>query len=438
MNNHTTALWRKSFTLTATFLLIVFVIFSCKKKQNTLGSGSIDQNELLSSGATDTFSLTTYSYYDDSVVSDNAPFALLGSYNDPAFGTVNNEIYTQIRLSGNAPDFGDLSTIIIDSVILGLEYIGYYGETGIQTVQVFEIGEDFYLDSTYYSFESLTDQTGTDLVATSENNIDFDHENTTIIGSDTVDSQLRIPLDTNFARSLMVEAGSGSGTFLDNDAFTSYFKGLHIKTNNGIQQSGDGGVFYFNLNDPLSKMTIYYRLAGESKTFDFIINTNAADFNHVDIDPSMTNVEAVLNDSTVGQQEFYTQSFGARSRVHFDGINNLPKTAVIHKAVLELPISYQSNNEFHPGVNLSVATFLESNSTVLYNVNASAEYNDFTKRYELDLRAYVQAIIQGEIENHGLVLSPILHNTSSTRIIFNGPDTQNKEKPRLTLLYTEF
>jgi len=438
MNNHTTALWRKGFTLTATFLLIVFVIFSCKKKDNTLGQGIIDQNELLSSGGIDTFSLTTYSYFDDSVVSDNAPFALLGSYNDSKFGTFNAEIYTQIRLSGNAPDFGDLSTVIIDSIILGLEYIGSYGENGIQTVEVFEIGEDFYVDSTYYSFETLMDKTGTDLVASGMNNIDFNRENVTVIGGDTVDPQIRIPLDTNFARLLMVEANSGNGNFVDNDAFLSYFKGFHIRTNNGIQASGTGGVFYFNLNDPLSKMTIYYRLAGEAKTFDFIINTNAADFNHVDIDNSMTNVESVLNDSTIGQIEFYTQSFGSRARVVFDGINNIPKTAVIHKAVLELPVSYQSNDELHPGVNISVATFIESGSTELFSVNTLGEYNDFTKKYEIDLRSYVQAVLNGDIENHGLVLSPVLHHTSAIRIVFNGPNTGNKEKPKLTILYTEF
>ena len=438
MNNYSNAFWRKGISLAVTYLLIVFVIFSCKKKENPLGQGVIDQNELLSSGGVDTFSLKTFSYFEDSTVSDNAPFVLLGSYTDPVFGTVENEFYTQIRLSGNAPDFEDLNTIIIDSFILGLEYIGHYGNAGDQHVEVFEIGEDIYVDSTYYSFQSITDKTGTDLVMPGENTLNFDVENTTVIGSDTVDSQLRIPLDTNFARALMVEAQSGGGNFIDNDAFVSYFKGLHIKTNNGLQPTGTSGVFYFNINDPLSKLTIYYRIAGVSKTFDFIINSNAADFNQVTIDNSMTKVGAVLADNTLGQMDFYTQSFGSRARVLFNGIDNLPKTAVIHKAVLELPVSYQSNNKLHPGVNISVATFLESGSSALYSINSIGEYNDFTKKYEIDLRSYVQAVINGDIENHGLVLSPVLHHTSAIRIEFNGPNSGNKEKPKLSILYTEF
>ena len=112
------------------------VVFSCKKKENPLGESVINQNGVLSSGGVDTFTLETFSYFDDSVVSDNAPFALLGSYNDPVFGTYNAEVYTQVRLSGNAPNFGNLDSIIIDSLILGLEYIGSYGDAGIQNVEV--------------------------------------------------------------------------------------------------------------------------------------------------------------------------------------------------------------------------------------------------------------------------------------------------------------
>ena len=438
MNTIETALWRKSLILSATFLLGTFLIFSCKKKENLLGQNTIDQNELLGSGGVDTFTLQTFSYFDDSVISDNAPFALLGSYNDPVFGTYNTEIYTQIRLSGNSPDFGDLNTIVIDSLILGLEYIGSYGEAGIQNIEVYEIGEDLHIDSTYYSFDTKTNLTGTDLVVAGMGAIDMDVENITVIGLDTVDAQIRIPLDTNLAKTFMTEANSGSGNFVDNDAFLTYFKGLHIKTNNGIQASGTGGIFYFNLSDPLSKMTIYYTQDGEQKEFDFIINSSAADFNHIDIDNSLTNVETVLNDTISGQTEFYSQAYGSRAIVRFDGINNLPTTAVIHSATLELPISHQSGSDYDPGINISVATTLDAGSTTLFNVNTVGSYSEFTKSFTIDLRAYVQAIINDELENNGLVFSPLLHSTSAERIIFNGPESTNKKKPKLSILYTEF
>ena len=433
-----TALWRKGLVLSATFLLSVFLIISCKKKENLIGQNSIDQNELLESGGIDTFSLQTYSYFDDSVVSDNALLALLGSYNDPTFGPFNAEIYTEILLSGSNPDFGDLSTVIIDSMILSLEYYGSYGKAGVQNIEVYEIGQDLFIDSTYYSFDTKTHATGLDLVMPGMNAIDLNTQNITVVGVDTVSSQLRIPLDTNLARTFMIDANAGTGNWVNDVTFTNYFKGLHILANNGLQSSGNGGVFYFGLGSSLSKMTIYYHQAGIEKTFDFIINSNAADFNHIDIDNSMTNVAIVLNDTISGQQEFYSQAFGSRAVVQFPGINNIPKNAVIHKAVLDLPISYQTGSAYSPGINLSVATVLEKGSTQLFGVNAPATYSDFTKSFSVNLRAYVQAVVKGSLTNYGLIFSPALHSTSADRIIFNGPLTNKKKKPSLRILYTEF
>ena len=438
MKNSETANWRKRLFFSATFLLSILVVFSCKKKENPLGESVINQNGVLSSGGVDTFTLETFSYFDDSVVSDNAPFALLGSYNDPVFGTYNAEVYTQVRLSGNAPNFGNLDSIVIDSLILGLEYIGSYVDAGIQNVEVYEIGEDLFIDSTYYSFESKTHATGTDLVVAGMGALNFDLDEITVIDLDTVDTQLRIPLDTNLAWSLINESATGNGNFLDNDAFVNYFKGLHILTNNSFQSSGTGGVFYFNLTDPLSKLTIYYRFNGVPKTFDFVINSSVADFNHIDINNTATQVETVINDTISGQSEFYSQAFGSRAVVRFDGINNIPKTAVIHSATLELPVSFQTGSNYTPGITLSVTTILNDGTSQLFSVNAFGNYSDFSKKFTVDLRQYIQAVVNGDIENTGLIFSPILHSTSAERIIFNGSESNNKDKPKLSILYTEF
>jgi len=437
MNTNKTAMWRKGMVLSAAFLFSLLLSISCKKKENLLGQNSIDQNELLNSDGIDTFSLQTFSYFDDSVISDNAIFGILGSYNDPVFGTYRSEIYTQILLSGSSPNFGDLNDVIIDSMVLGLVYNGLYGDVGAQTIEVYEMGEELFIDSTYYSFDSKLDANSTNLVLGS-NTFNLDNQNITVIGVDTVSPQLRIPLDTNLARTFMTEANAATGTFFDDASFTSYFNGLHIITNNGLQTSGTGGVYYFRLTDPLSKVTIYYRQLGVVKTFDFIMNSNAADFNRVSLDNSFTNVETVINDTVSGQIEYYSQSFGSRAVVRFSGIDNIPKTAVIHSATLELPISFQSSSSYSPGFSLSVATTLESGSTELFGVNTIANYSDFSKSFAMDLRVYVQAVVNGDIQNNGLVLSPILHSSSAERIIFNGPMSTNKKKPRLSILYTEF
>lgn len=431
--------WRKGQLLSATLFFILIALSSCKKKDHFIGENTIDPNSLLSSGGVDTFSLRTFSIVEDSVITDNPAFGILGSHHDPVFGTVNSEIYTQLRLSGFNPNFGDLGTVVVDSCVLGLEYVGFYGKAGNQTVEVFEINDanPLHIDSTYYAF-STKSTTGIDLVDPTRNVIDFDINNTTVIGSDTVDSQLRIYLDTNFAKNIMNEAVNNPTSFSSNTNFLNFFKGLHIRTNNGIQPSGQGGLFYFNLNDPLSKLTIYYHQDGLPKTYDILINSECADFNHVDVDNSMTNVETVINDTISGQVEFYAQSFNTRSVVQIPGLSNLPKNAVVHQATLELPIQYQAGTTYGPGSNVSFATRLSAGDDEFYSIQVLGSYDPTKKAFVADLRAWAQAVLSGTIENTELIISPVLFITSGDRIIFNGPNTTNKAKPKFSIIYTEY
>lgn len=438
MNIKTPFTWRKGISLSATFLFCLLLSVACKKKENTLGQNSIDQNDLLTSATTDTFSLVTFSYVSDSIISDNPPFGVLGSYVDPTFGLYNAEIYTQLRLSGENPNFGDVSGIVVDSMVLALQYVGvtsFYGEAGDQTIEVYEIGEDLHIDSTYYSSDVIT-PVGGNLVAPGMEVLNMNTENITVVANDTIDSQLRIHLNTAKADAFIAEADAGTA-FSGNDAFLSYFKGLHIKTNNFGQSSGQGGAFYFNMNDTDTKMTIYYTQDGEQKEYDFLINSSCADFNHVDVDNSMTNVETVIEDTVSGQVQFYAQSYGSRAVVKIPGLDNIPSNAVVHTATLFLPTQHQSGTKYEPGFDVSVAITETEGDGQLFGYGTAA-YSTYTKGFEIDLRTYVQGLINNQLENNGLIISPILHNTSAERIIFNGPQTSNKEKPVLKILYTEF
>ena len=145
------------------FILIAIALVACKKKEYQLGSDLIDQDSILGGKSTDTFDIVSYSIEEDSVISDNAANVLLGSYNDPLFGSFDASFYTQFRLAGVDPNFGDPSTIVIDSFVLGLEYLEYYGDFDPQTFEVYELQEAISIDSTYYSF-STVNHSGINLV----------------------------------------------------------------------------------------------------------------------------------------------------------------------------------------------------------------------------------------------------------------------------------
>ncbi len=430
--------WRKGIVLSATFFIAVFATVSCRKT-SSLGESTLADNNILSSEGVDTFSLITYSYYDDSIITDNPVYELLGSYNDPLFGTMNAEIYTEFQLSAFSPVF-DMDSIVVDSFVLVLSYRGLYGDISDHYMEVFEITETGGLDTeTNYYAHSTVQTAGTDLVMPGQNVHELSDAGQSIVGDDTLDNkQLRIPLDTTMCRNMMINAGTNPENWQSDEAFQEYFKGLHIKTTGGGWVPGTGGVAYFNLNDPASQLIMYYREGNTPKEFELRISSECTDFNHVDIDSTNTEVEFILADSTRGQKEFFAQAFGVRGVIAVPGLSNIPKNAVIHKATLELPVQYQTGSKYSPGTGLSTATWLTDTSKTLANLGQIAQYSNFSKSFEVNLRQYVQLVVNGELENTGIVVAPIFYISSAERVVFNGIDTDKKVKPKFRILYTEF
>ncbi len=439
--------WRKSIVFSATFLLFALVLVSCKKKENLIGTNTIDQNDLLSSAGVDTFSLITYTVVEDSTITKDNLVSLLGSYNDPTFGQVNGEIFTQLHIQSLSPDFGDLSTVAIDSFVLGLVYAGYYGKTGNQTIEVFEINDPNGIsnddDSSYYQFSSVSSDLANNLVLPGHEIVDMNPNTITIISGEETSSQLRIHLDTNKARTIMEDAALFPSSFESTDAFTDYFKGLHIRTSNGLQSAGEGGVMYFNMKTANSKLTVYYTQDGTQKSFDFIIGGETVHFNKVDMDNTGTRVQDVIDNTSLGQSEYYAQAFKSRAVVELPTVENIPSNAVIHSAVIEFSVSHQTGVEYEPAPFIRIlkenpdapGTFMDIGPI---GVSTGAQYSSFSKSYSYDLRYHIQQILNGEIENTPLYLSPVFYNSSADRIIFNGTETINKTKPSLRILYTEF
>jgi hypothetical protein len=354
---------------------------------------------------------------------------------------VNAEIFTQLQLQSLSPDFGDLSTVVLDSFVLGLVYSGYYGKPGDQTIEVFEIddvdGISTEADSNYYQFSSVSSDQLTDWVDPNMAVMNFNTDNVTIIDGAEVPSQLRIHLDTNKAKTIMQDAALVPTSFESTEAFSEYFKGLHIRTANGTQASGEGGVFYFSLKAASSKMTIYYTQDGEQRVFDFVINGDTPHFNKVDMDNTMTRVQDVIDTPEQGQQEFYAQAFKSRAAIEMPSITDIPADAVLHSAVMTLPISHQTGVEYDPAGAISVLREDPDNPGAYIGIG-NALYSSVNKQYSFDLRFHIQRVLNGEIENTPLILSPLFFNTSADRIIFNGPETINKKAPSLRILYTEF
>jgi hypothetical protein len=413
-----------------------FSLYNCSKDRK-IGKDVIDPNSLLNGVTTDTFELVTYTIEDDSIISSNPSNTVLGSYVDPKFGKMDASFYTQFRLAAANPNFGDVSTIVVDSFVLALKYVGFYGDQYAQNFEVHEMEESIYVDTTYYTFTSKAVKP-TNLIPEGKRTISPRPLDRTVVGTDTVDAQLRIHIDTNLAKNLIQAAVDGSGTYASNEAFLQYFKGLYIKANNPNQSVGKGAVLYFNLNDAASKLTIYFRQAGESKRYDYLINSSCADFAHVEITNNGFPIQSVIQDTTQGLKEFYAQAFKHRAVVKIKHIDLLPKNTMIHRADLLLPVQYQTGNRFKPGGNVSVATKVKLTDKFFTGLGSLGEFSETSKHFKVDARNYAQGVINGDLENFGIVISPRFFVNSAERIVFNGKNTNNKNKPKLILTYTTF
>ncbi len=152
----------------------------------------------------------------------------MGSYYEQIFGTSTASFYTQVRLSSVNYDFGP--NPVLDSLVLTLDYNGYYGDTNSSlAIHVYEVSEQMYRDSAYYSNEDISNE-------------GFDYANTHFIPrpntpvypvSDTIAELPRLSIRLS---DISPDLGNkilnaDSASLADNANFVNYFKGLYVTTN---------------------------------------------------------------------------------------------------------------------------------------------------------------------------------------------------------------
>ncbi|NOQ72816.1 MAG: DUF4270 family protein [Crocinitomix sp.] len=439
--------------LSATFFALVLVLSACKKEETTIGADFQDGN--LNVVVQDTFSIETYSEEILEMDSDEASVALLGAYNDPVFGGVNCGIVTQIVPNDLDPDFTNLGLYTMDSVVLALRYtsINYYANLDDITVEVFEIADELTrIDQDYYTSEipTLVDASN-DLVRDEGTEVSVDFVSNSVVGNDTLAPQLRVNLDTEMGDGLIADALAGQ---MGANFQTETFKGIYIRVADN-PSVGLGTILYFSMEDLLSKITIYYhREDGVAEEYDFNIDISTARYNKIDYERTGTGVEALLADKTLGQEIFYMQGGAVRGVVELPYITDFYTNAagefdpkIINKAELILPVQDYEPDAFNPTSKLFIARVVDEKlSTFIldYNLGSSlagntVNYDAANKEFRFIMTQEIQAMLNGDFENTGYrIYSPGFFASTVERIIFNGPNSGLKDKPRLEITYTEY
>lgn len=425
------------------FLLIVGIVCtgtSCKKQTYKNGNDLLASQYGINSVLVDTFTLNTYSVMEDRVRCTNNTYTMLGIYNDPVFGKVNSSIYTNLLLENpGTTNFTNSQTI--DSIVLSLQYNGYYGSPEHIFTEVYELSELMNVGDTMYQ-NSTVAHLSENLVDPNFTSITPKPTEKSIVGTDTLSAQMRIRLKSSFAQHLI--DGVAQGKYETQDAFKDFIKGLYIKVTNYNPSSGKGAVYYFNMKAVNSGLTIYYKDEDAvAKSFRYLINDKGVYFNHVDVARANTKVEKLLNDQTLGQKEFYAQAYGIRAVVEIPGIKKIPANAIIHSATLDLPFTSYYLDKFYPSASVTIGYYEDNDLSKPKTIKNGYLYNQTTKSFSIDLNNYAskllvaQDIVRGLINTQTFFIIPDNYVNSAERIIFNGKNTDYKSKPKLTVIYTQ-
>ncbi len=267
--------------------------------------------------------------------------------NDPEFGKTSAEFFVSFAPNafGLHPFTKKDSILLVDSVVLMLDFKSIYGDTtSRETVEVHEVSSDSWLVSKAigYRIDTAAEMPFEAPILGSKL-IDFTTLNdsvTDIRKRDTLrlKNELRIKLDNSlFNRFLAYDT---TNAYKTDSAFREYFKGLAIKVNQAASPSGRA-LAYFSPSGTNSALLFYYRV--KSPTTSAILDTVVTSFVFNSVNYANANIIrrvpagnylAAVNSATTSDPQIYLQSSqGSFATVKIPNLTTL-SNRVIHRAEL--------------------------------------------------------------------------------------------------------
>jgi hypothetical protein len=440
------AIFKKFSWFWAGLLLIAAILLTtCKKEENELGLNLQPPGDKLNVKSTDTTTVVAYSQIADSVKTDETSVSLLGSILDPVFGKTTASFYTQFRLSLSAFDYG--TTPFPDSLILTLDYNGIYGDsTSPMTVKVYELEDQLFIDSAYFSNESKA------VKSTLLGQLTFTPNLTdsVVIAGDTLAPHLRINL-TNLTDELAMKLlYAPSDTMASNASFVNYFHGLYIAAE---PANSGGSIIYFDLMSVLTGLSMYYHNAlSDSLRYDYVINSSCARFGNFTHDYTLGDpafkAQVIDKDTSLGKNVCYVQALGGvKTSLKFPHIKEYYSNGKI--AVNEARFFMYANDpesEFAPaGTLVLVSRTSDSSYTITSDqlegtAYFGGSYDKNSHGYWFRITSTIQELMRSTEPDYGFEIYVSGGAVNAQRVILNGTDPQlpvlPEDRMKLVITYT--
>ena len=428
------------------FLLLAILSFfnlSCSKYPTKVGAALMPNNSLSLHFKTNEF--TVHSRTIDTTRSDKMLVSFLGSIKDPVFGLTNAGFYTKIIPISEGNRFGKNPQT--DSLVLQLYYANVYGDSNaVLRMHVYEMKEDIFFDSTYYSNKKVA------VYPTDYADLTFspDRNKVYIIDKlDTLKNVLRINL-SHISKALGNKLLNADTTVLDSSLlFMDYFRGLYLKTD---PVSSGGALASFLTNTRKTILTLYYHNdTADSLKYAYLLGAAMAKINHYQHDFSVGDQafknQVINGDTALGLKQFYVQGLsGVQAVIKFPHIRDLNKLGKvgINEAKLILPGAEKTPYLGAPGELSLIGINNDSTYAILPDESEGAnyfggKYNAEDNSYSFRITHYIESLIKDSTKvDNGLVLYVKGGAITPERFIFNGPQFtgDSTRRARLDIFYT--
>ena len=449
--------------------VVTILLTACYKDPSKVGFDIQPDSDEIKLGDDTTVLFVSYTVEHDSISTSGMETVVLGSVNDPIFGSTQAAFNTQFRLSQVNPFFG--KDVTFDSICLHLGYSkeGQWGDsTTFLTANVYRLTDSLWLNSDTTFGATRDNYYATDIV-------DFED---VPIGTKTFLPQpldsvemkrfwlkrnqdmhaplVSIKLDDEFMKTI-----ADSSILVSNDDFLKNFYGLHVEV---TPVAGSfGKMLYFNTSSPETKLVLYYSYlntntnARADSTYSFVIDNKAIRFNEYKIDHSTAcaDLQNQLNSTSPlsGNQRLYLQPLnGVRIKVDFSGIEKLreKKNIIINEAKLYLNNAEPYDKNLLPVQQLVVYT-VDANGKIIMtpdaelgwgaNKHMGGNFNSDKNQYMVRISRYLQKrILNPDMDNDNLYISIYGASNVANRVVLygNNPDDKPEEKAKIRILYSEY
>ncbi|MBW6534341.1 MAG: DUF4270 domain-containing protein [Mariniphaga sp.] len=428
--------------------IATLAFFTACNEPNDLGMELLPTSDLIEvKNLVEKNSISSFTYREDSISTDEASKSLLGSFYDPVFGKTTINFATQFRLQ-DFPEYG--TNAEADSVKLFLYYRLIYGDTITpQKFRVYELESPIDIDQRYNQNVNLKALASSQLLG----EIDYTPAvRQDSASQDTFYQLISIPLANSLGQKLV---NADSLQMINNDVFLEYFKGLYIESE---EQTTVGGTILTleaasSGNFQGSALVVYYN-NDENKAEDepdtllnpYVITRFSARVNSIEHDYSGTPFGANLNVDSGEDSLIYVQATGGlKSKIYIDGLTSWKDSLNIgiNKAELVFQVDTIASEveKYLPPLQLLFTVLDEKGTEFLpsdYSFS-SAYYggrlrSDYT--YRFNITQHMQQIIDGVAENHGFFLTTARKNSEANRVVLKG--SNSKTGIKLVITYSKF